>query len=29
MKSFILLKYPTINIAYLNEAEQKLFGSKK
>lgn len=23
-KSFILLKYPTINIAYLNEAESKL-----
>lgn len=25
IKSFILLKYPTINITYLNEAESKLF----
>ena len=28
IKSFILLKYPTINIVYLNEAEEKLFVSK-
>lgn len=27
IKSFILLKYPTININYLNEAESKLFPS--
>lgn len=29
IKSFILQKYPTINISYLNEAESKLFPSFK
>lgn len=27
IKSFILLKYPTINVVYLDEAEAKLFYS--